>query len=452
MSALFRTAMNPVGTPNGARILQNPIFGLLNRKPTHTLMKNLYTALLAGTAMMIAGSAVAQKAGTQTKRFTTLHPVHASNELRGGGGPANDECTGATIQTVTIGTDLTINGDNTGGTDTEAIGFSTTWEAIELADCANLVLSYCGTNPVFGNFALGIGDCPITSVITPSGSDDCGDGNIAITYNEVPAGTWYIPVLVDTSATGPYTITVSSTACLPPPPPPANDDCAGVVALPVGTWCNFQNFTGAGATQTMDNDSCAGFLGSPEDDVWFSFVATASDLTIAIQGTDDGDGSSNTGYDAIIELYTTCGSGTPLSCADATLGSELEQIDASALTVGSTYFIRAFDFYDGLWPDHSFGICVTSGTLNIGMEESEEASFSIFPNPGAGVFNVNYTGHSGLANVEVMDITGRIVSNVQSRVANGTVLNLDLTGVSTGNYNVRLTVNGVRTEQRLMVK
>lgn len=29
---------------------------------------------------------------------------------------------------------------------------------------------------------------------------------------------------------------------------------------------------------------------------------------------------------------------------------------------------------------------------------------------------------------------------------------MDLTGLSSGNYNVRLTVGGVRTEQRLMVK
>lgn len=35
---------------------------------------------------------------------------------------------------------------------------------------------------------------------------------------------------------------------------------------------------------------------------------------------------------------------------------------------------------------------------------------------------------------------------------NGTNHTLDLTGLSAGNYNVRLTVNGVRTEQRLMVK
>ena len=415
-------------------------------------MKNIYSTTLVGAALMLAGSAQGQKALSHAIRYTTLQPAHSIEEVRGGT-PANDLCDGATVQSLTIGTDLVISGDNTGAQDTEGFGFNTTWEAFELSDCANLTVSYCGTPSVFGNVGLGLGDCPLTAVVQPAGTDDCGDGNFIITYNDVPAGTWYIPVLEDTSATGAYTITVVSSACAPPPPAPANDDCSGVISLPVNDWCNFQYFTSAGGTETFAADSCDGFLGSADDDVWFSFVATATNITVAAQGNEDGDGNNQTGYDVVMELFTTCGTGSPLDCSDITLSGELEQIDGSNLTVGTTYYVRVFDWYTGNWPDHTFGICVsTSSDIGIGMEEHTVNAFSIYPNPGTGVFNLQYSGKSGLANIEVMDVTGRIVRNEQAQVSNGTIHSLDLTGVSTGNYNVRLTVGGVRTEQRLMVK
>ena len=104
-------------------------------------------------------------------------------------------------------------------------------------------------------------------------------------------------------------------------------------------------------------------------------------------------------------------------------------------------------------PEHNFEICVVEGEgSGIGMDENAASEFSIFPNPGTGVFNLQYAGNNGLANIEVLDVTGRIVYNKQAQVANGSTQSIDLTGMSAGNYNVRLTVGGVRTEQRLMVK
>jgi hypothetical protein len=301
-------------------------------------------------------------------------------------------------------------------------------------------------------------DCPFSDFVASSSFDQttCSDGNVTIFYNDVPAGQYYYAVMLDpvNTAEGAYSITVSASACAPPPTPPANDDCAGAIALPVNDWCNFQYFTGVGGTETVPAITCNAFTGSADDDVWFSFVATATDLTIAAQGTDDGDGDVNTGYDAVMELYSgACGTGTSEACADATLGNELEQIDATGLTVGNTYWVRVYDWYDAPWPDHTFGICVsTSSQVNIGMEEHATSAFSLYPNPGTGVFNLQYSGKNGLANIEVFDVTGRIVYNKQAQVANGSTSNMDLTGLSSGNYNVRLTVGDVRTEQRLMVK
>lgn len=427
-------------------------------------MKNIYTTLLAGAALVLTTGASAQHAAKGASRHAmatqSIRPTTYHNDLRGGN-PVNDECDAAVNQDLAIGGSVTFTGDNTGATDSQgadSLGVPQVWETFTTTECANLQLTYCGTNPAFGNALLALFvDCPFSDFIPSSDFDQttCSDGNVTIFYNEVPAGQYYYAVMLDPAngAEGAYTITVSASACTPPPPPPANDDCAGVVSLPVNSWCNFQYFTGAGATETLPADSCNGFLGSAEDDVWFSFVATATDLTIAVQGNDDGDGDNATGYDAVMELFATCGSGSPLTCSDGSLGSELEQIDATGLTVGTTYYVRVFDWYDGLWPDHAFGICVsTSSDVNIGMEENSTSAFSLYPNPGTGVFNLQYSGKNGLANIEVFDVTGRIVYNTQAQVATGSTSSMDLTGLVAGNYNVRLTVGDVRTEQRLMVK
>jgi hypothetical protein len=130
----------------------------------------------------------------------------------------------------------------------------------------------------------------------------------------------------------------------------------------------------------------------------------------------------------------------------------VENLNSTALTVGTTYTVRVYD-WGHTSPDHNFEICVVEGTgSSIGIAEHQAADFTIYPNPGTGMFNLQYAGLGGKATVEVTDVTGRIIRTKQANVVNGTLLGLDLTGVSPGNYNVRLTVDGVRTEQRLMVK
>src|SRR5436190_14369749 len=271
-------------------------------------MKNIYTTLLTGAALMLASGVSAQKGTHAQGHYNTLRPAHGVLDARGGGVPANDECTGATAHALAIDGNVVINGDNTGGTDSEGIGFATTWEAITLTSCANVTVNYCGTAPAFGNFALGIGDCPISMVITPSGNTDCGDGNLVLTYEAVPAGTWYIPVLVEAGSEGPYTMTVSAAAC---PAGPANDECDGAMVLTSGTTCVTTPFNTIGATETLPAILCGGFTSGNALDVWFSFVATATTQTIGVLGW--------AGADAMVELFSgTCAAPVSMACADAT--------------------------------------------------------------------------------------------------------------------------------------
>jgi hypothetical protein len=316
----------------------------------------------------------------------------------------------------------------------------------------DIAVAYCGTatQPAIYQAVLSL-DCPMdTNLINFSSGNftDCSDGNATIFWTAVPAGTYYLPVRGEPATAGPYTITVTGTAC---PTPPPGDECGGAIALTSGSTCVGTPFFTTGATESLPAILCEGFTSPNALDVWFSFVCTSATQTIAVVGPNEAD--------AMIELFEgNCASPSSLGCADATFPqaageTTTEQLIQGGLTVGTTYYVRVYDWGHAS-PDHYFEICVTEGSgTNIGIEENTTASdWSIYPNPGTGVFNIQYNGANTSVSIEVIDITGRVVYTQQTSMAAGTNHSIDLSGVATGNYNVRLTANGVRTEQRLAVK
>jgi len=416
-------------------------------------MKNIYATLLTGTALLLAGATQAQlsKGPGSATTFQSVHPTSHSisqpNDTRGGV-PANDECGGAVAQNLAAGATLSFSGDNTGATVDAPTTFVIVWESFITTECLDVVINYCVTGSEFTNFLINLAiQCPdfVTGVLTGA-NDAC-----TLTFTDLPAGTYYIPVMVDATATpvGPYTIEATGTACPPPPPVPVNDECAGAISLTSTAACSPTPFTTNGATETLPSILCAGFTSPNANDVWFSFVATSTDQTIGVAGYN--------AADAMVELFEgTCAAPVSLGCADATFPATAdetttEQLIQGGLTIGATYWVRVYD-YAHTSVEHNFDICVTEGAgNNVGIEENSGiAAWSIFPNPGAGIFNLQYTGASGAAGIEVFDVTGRVVYNERTSLsANHT---MDLSVLSSGNYTVRVTMNDQRSEQRLVVK
>lgn len=393
----------------------------------------------------------------------TWHPEAASTAR--GGGPLNDDCSSLSDVTLPLGGSITFSGDNTGATSTNDFVPGSTldgvdpcvWHKFTTAECANIVVSYCTTDPAFPAVLA------ILSPTCPTGDDyqsffnynytDCGNGNGTIYYQSVPAGTWYLPVMANSfmNAVGPYTIHVSSSAC---PVLPANDECTNAVALTVQDWCDFNYFTSAGGTESMPAVDCGGNVGFANDDVWFSFTATASTISIGVLGGDPGDDSTGTGFNAVVELFSgACDNLTSMARANDSFGNQAEQLVATGLNVGETYMVRVYDWNLG-YPDPAiFGICVVEGdAIDMGTGElGLDQAWGVYPNPGAGTFQLRYSGKSGLGTVEVMDVTGRVVSTQVMHLAPGQNQPLDLEGVGSGNYLVRLTMGGESSMQRLMV-
>lgn len=126
--------------------------------------------------------------------------------------PENDNCEDVTPVTLSDGVAVTFTGDNTNAThQCDFFDGPHVWHAFTLDTTMIVTLDYCTTDPSFGNAWLNLAiGCPCSGV-SFSGEynyDDCGDGNLTITWNYLDAGTYYYPVKLDELAVGPYTLHV----------------------------------------------------------------------------------------------------------------------------------------------------------------------------------------------------------------------------------------------------
>ncbi|MBK7387672.1 MAG: N-acetylmuramoyl-L-alanine amidase [Bacteroidetes bacterium] len=130
---------------------------------------------------------------------------------------------------------------------------------------------------------------------------------------------------------------------------PTNDGCSGsfsAIPLTFGTSCNPTSATSCGATSS----GFASCVGNQDDDV-FSFSPTSTSATISIV--------SSTGYDAVFQVLSgSCGgSMTQLVCIDNT-GTGNTETTTINVAIGSTYFIRVWDYFSGSGTSGNFTICV----------------------------------------------------------------------------------------------
>ena len=191
----------------------------------------------------------------------------------------------------------------------------------------------------------------------------CGLYGIATNQNHVSPGICGHQNMPGTNTDCPGTIpwttwfgyfnngTCSAMAVTPP-----NDYCGNAVALTVyGQTCTAStNGYINGATQSTAPIACGGYTSTTANDVWFTFVATATahDITVA----------PSSGLDAVIDLRTAC-PGASINCADIGGGEGTTEIlQATGLTIGSNYYVRVYDYTGASNPPTttSFTICVTT--------------------------------------------------------------------------------------------
>ena len=164
-----------------------------------------------------------------------------------------------------------------------------------------------------------------------------------------PNTLYYVRVynaLGGTGTDGSFSICVNAVI-----PPPVNDNPAGAIALTLNTSCVN---TGSPQPNVLMATASTGYTactGTPDDDVWYSFVATVTNPIVTV--------SSGTGYNAVLQIFTS--TFTSLSCIDNTQIGGTEVYSGSGLTLGQTYFIRIYHSGTGVGSGN-FNVCVT-GTV-----------------------------------------------------------------------------------------
>lgn len=136
------------------------------------------------------------------------------------------------------------------------------------------------------------------------------------------------------------------------PPPPSNDECASAVTLTVNPDLSCGSAT-AGTTLSatdsgLDPDTCGG---TPDDDVWYKFTATASTHIVSLKDITSAGSASDT--DTYFQVLSgACGSMTNVLCSDPDTGI------VNGLTPGEVYYVRVYSYSTGAEYAQSFKICI----------------------------------------------------------------------------------------------
>ncbi len=132
---------------------------------------------------------------------------------------------------------------------------------------------------------------------------------------------------------------------------PVNDDCGGAISLTVNadeTCTTVTPGTVVDATASPEDPAACG--GTENDDVWFSFVATAADHDIDLLNV----AGSTT------DMYHSLWEGTCPGLTHQGLCSDANASNATGLTVGATYYLRVNTWSATAGATSTFDVCVTT--------------------------------------------------------------------------------------------
>jgi len=307
--------------------------------------------------------------------------------------PPNDNCVNAPApQNLAPGGSVVVSGNSFGATNDEGFGADVAWEAFTLTGCTDLItVDYCASTPnrtnAFVNLFTG---CPHSAGFIPfTSAVIAGCGDAVITYANVPAGTYYIAIMDQPGAEGPYSITVSAGAACPPPP--ANDLCSNAVPISCGQTISGTTFDAT--TTGSPNTICNGFLNNTSGGVWYVATGLCGSVTATIC-------ASLPAWDSKIAVYSgSCGALVCVTTADDNCGA----LSAATWIASSTatYYIYVLGF--GSANEGNFDLtlnCTNTPVVATGsiVDNCGSSFFDVFVNIsdlGNGPNTINWTATPG---------------------------------------------------------
>ncbi|GAB1453449.1 hypothetical protein MASR2M47_35050 [Draconibacterium sp.] len=140
---------------------------------------------------------------------------------------------------------------------------------------------------------------------------------------------------------------------------PDNDECSGAFPLYPTVDCNYKQYSTFGATQSLPAESpCNGFTkGIADDDVWFSFAATAGQTyTVRLL--------NGTSFDGVLNLRQGSCNGSSIACDDQTGSTGVLNTVKVTASTNQTYYVRVYHYGSGSGGG-SFQICVTQSSTSL---------------------------------------------------------------------------------------
>lgn len=379
--------------------------------------------------------------------------------ISSGGGPTppNDDCTGAVAVNLPTPGSITLSGDNTGATVDPPTTFTVVWEAFTITECSDITVNYCQPGSVFEAFFINLAvQCPdiLTGIL--SGSNDACN----VYFLDVPPGTYYIPVRVESDGSTPqgaYTIGVSSTPC--GPTGPYCEAGANSVQFEKISNVTFSDINNS-STSPLGYEDFTSVVGSVVGGVMYPISVSAAGGFATDQVLVWIDWNQDLDFDDAGEEVFVSATGTGPFTGDITV--------PLTATAGQTRMrVRLHDTYVG--PDYPntpnptpcdtstygqvedytidmIGIITGAGALS-------EAAFGVYPNPTDGNLIVRTGSLGGMVQLEVIDALGRTAYSEQRSVAKASSMQLALAGrLAPGTYLLRLTSGDAREEQRIVVR
>jgi len=204
-----------------------------------------------------------------------------------------------------------------------------------------------------------------------------------------------------------------------PPSPPSNDDCANAQVLTV----NADLACGVTTSGTINLASASGedestCGGTEDDDVWYSFVATATSHTINLNNVANG---TTDLYHSLWE--GTCGALTNILCSDPNNST------ATGLTIGNNYLLRVYSWTSTAGQTTTFDVCIGTQPIPDNDECANAEVLTVNADLSCGVVTAGTTA-SATASAQANDVTGTPNTDVwYSFVATGTQHRILLTDV-----------------------
>lgn len=269
--------------------------------------------------------------------------------------PANNDCASVVPVPMTVPGTEAFLGTTAGSTDNsigQTYGAAQVWEAITITECANLAVSLCTTDPVFTDMFIGISSgCPAefpTNFIFANNFNftDCSDGNFTANYFNLPAGTYYIPVIGDAPNDHDYILTVTASTCASPP---SNDDCFNAISVSCGDFV-----TGSTLAAASDANSPLCNLFTMGNGVWYEITGTGDVIIVDLSGSD---------YDTQLSIYD--GDCNNLSCvASNDDANGFQSLASFQSTAGVTYYILVHGYNTAIGNYNMSVICATAPPNN----------------------------------------------------------------------------------------